>query len=87
VATPYYTDEMKEFARGLENKLDFPTVITQLEDEFGPFLVINFTDHDYQKHYDGNTRELTVIAEYLVDLKLGLENLGARVTFNIVEEL
>jgi hypothetical protein len=88
MATPYYTDDMMEFARSLENSLDFPTVITQMDDENGPYLIINFVDDEYQKHYQkDDTTDLQTIAQYLVNLKYGLEALGARVTFNVVEEL
>lgn len=88
MASAYYTDEMMEFAKNLENKLDFPVVVSQFEDEKGPYLIINFTESDYQKHYDNDDHsDLATIAEYLVDLKMGFEKLGARVTFNVVEEL
>lgn len=88
MATPYYTDDMMAFAQGLENKLQFKSVITQMDDDEGPYLIINFEESEYQKHYKNEDQaDLVILAEYLVDLKLGLEALGARVTFNVVEEL
>lgn len=83
MATPYYTDSMRQFVAGFENKYNFPVEISILEDSFGEFLVLTFTEKDYEReHEKDHFRE---IGEYLVGLRQGLKDLGARVTFNIRE--
>jgi hypothetical protein len=81
MATSYYTDSMREFVAELDNKYNFPVEISILEDAHGEFLVLAFTEFDYEIHrLDDHFRE---VGEYLVELRKGLCELGARVTFAV----
>jgi hypothetical protein len=82
MAEHYYTDKMRELTASLDNIHNFPITIMQLEDSSGPFLSVSFSDTDYTK-YGQDKHALFEIASYLVDLRNGLIDLGARVTFAV----
>ena len=86
MAKSYDTDDVMRAFRTLDNEHRFPVVITEFEDDEGPYVIINFTEQDYMSRYDGDKAVFQVIAKYLIDLKEAIEGTGARVTFNIYEE-
>lgn len=86
MAKSYDTDDVVRVFRSLDNEHHFPVVISEFEDNDGPYVIINFTEQDYLSRYNGDKAIFTEIAKYLVDLKEVIEGLGARVTFNIYEE-
>lgn len=76
----YYTDKMRKFVNDLENIHDFPVEVRLNEDEDGTYVCLVFSAEDH--HRFGQDRlVIEEVAEYLVDLRNGLIDLGARVTF------
>lgn len=76
----YYTDSMREFVAGLENGYEFKADISQMQDDEGPFLCIIFSETEVNRFRD-DTDAYWAIANYLVNLRNGLMERGARVTF------
>jgi hypothetical protein len=85
MVTNYNLNDVIEVFRGTPNPENFPVVITEYVDDEGPYIIINFTDQDYQSYYTGDTTVFHRIAQYLVNLKEEIESTGARVTFNIYD--
>lgn len=83
MAETYDLDSVRLAFRGLENAIGFPVIISEMEDEEGSFIVINFDEQDYMRYYNGDTTVFRTIAQYLIDLKQAIEAVGARVTFNV----
>lgn len=81
----YYTDEMRQFVASLENVYDFPVDIVLSEDAEGPFLSLAFTEADHRR-FGEDRLVIEEVATYLVDLRNGLIDRGARVTFIVLEE-
>lgn len=77
---PYYTDEMRQFVESLDNAFNFPVDIMILNDADGPYLALLFKQSDHAK-WGEDRLTLEGIATYLVDLRNGLKERGARVTF------
>lgn len=86
MAKSYDTDNVMRVFRILDNEHRFPVVITEYEDNEGPYVIINFTEADYMTRYNGDTTVFQTIAQYLIDLREAIESTGARVTFNVYEE-
>lgn len=83
MAQAYNLDDVRLAFRGLENTIGFPVIISEMDDEEGSFIVINFDEQDYMQYYNGDTTVFRTIAQYLIDLKQAIEAVGARVTFNV----
>lgn len=81
----YYTDEMKAFALGLENIHNFPVDVAIANDEDGPYLCLVFDKADHER-FGLDRLVIEDVAEYLVDLRNGLIERGARVTFAVTDE-
>lgn len=77
---PYYTDVMQQFVAGLDNSYGFRADISQMEDTNGPFLCVIFSETEVNRFRD-DTDAYWAIANYLVNLRNGLMERGARVTF------
>jgi hypothetical protein len=80
MAEAYNLDEVKTAFRSIENTEGFPVVISEMHDEEGGFIVINF-DHDDFMEASRATGFYTV-AMYLVTLRKAIQDVGARVTLN-----
>jgi hypothetical protein len=83
MAETYNLDDVRTAFRSLENRLGFPVIISEMDDEHDSFIVINFDEVDYLHYYNGDTEVFYEIAQYLIDLKKAIEAVGARVTFNV----
>jgi len=82
MAEPYYTDSMRQFVADLPNTHDFQVEISQYQDNDGDFLVLTFTHDSFE--YWSQDDAFTDITQYLIDLRNGLIERGARATFNVV---
>lgn len=78
----YYTDEMKSFVRGIENKHNFPVDISIMSDDDGPYLVVSFPEKEYTE-VSTNQPVFEEVAELLYTIRRGLQKYGARVTYLI----
>jgi len=81
----YYTDEMKAFVLELDNIHKFPVDIVMASDENGPYLCLLFDKADHEQ-FGQDRLVIEEVAEYLVDLRNGLIERGARVTFAVTDE-
>ena len=76
----YYTDEMRAFVAEWGNPLNIDVLIGQMEDDEGPFLTLQFDKSEVESRGED---QYTAVAEYLVGLRNGLMDRGARVTFAV----
>lgn len=78
MATAYYSDAMRQFVSNLDNPLGIQVDISEFEDRHGRYLIL-FVD---KSQVEGKSpEELSPVADYLVALRAGLIQRGARATF------